>query len=165
MAPGTNTSTAMSMRRSRAVIYAEDTLGINSIYDECIALEEDLAPFLERQAQLRSSIREVTDRIEEREMELVEKIRVDDPDMSMAKLDRELKRTMFDDEKYVQRKQQLRELKEELDNAEVEIRTRELSLRTRVTRMQELGAYMVYLGSVKNAVTAARGVADWPYGA
>lgn len=165
MAQGTNTGTAMSMRRSRAVIYAEDTLGINSVYEDCISLEEDLAPKHTRQAQLRASIREVTDRIEEREMELVEKVRADNPTISMAQLDRDLKLAMHNDEAYVQRKQQLREFKEELDEVENEIREIEIKLRTRTTRMQELGAYMAYLASVKNAVTAARGVADWPYGA
>jgi hypothetical protein len=153
--------------RNKAIAYAEDTLGVNTLQAEVLELENKLrspSGLLRQAAIADSQVRLIEKSISERTIELRIESRGDNPEMSATAFEAHLKVVIASDEKLLQLNDDLEMARQSAEMVAAEAREVELAHRSRVARMNMLGGYMQYLAAAKNAVTAARtGGQDWPY--
>lgn len=150
-------------RRTRAIQYAEDVLGVHLVYDSAVSLSEELSMLLESKSNANQSVRQFRVRLEQREYEIALEVQKDLANSSQAAIDREIKNRLFGDEAWTQCKKKLTMYQEILDGTEGEARAVELKLRVETARISELGGYLNYLASCKNATAVSMSISGSPW--
>lgn len=155
----------MTLTRNKAIRFAEDELGVHTVFNESVALEEKLQKLIEERTNEEIIVRAREARIEGRMVEIREKVREDsDSSISATAYESKVKDACASDKALREFKEALGENKDHLIQLEGEIRGYELMHRSRIARMHELGGYLHYLAASRNASTAARTtVNDWPH--
>lgn len=136
---------------AKALVYAEQTLGVNSVYETLLAKRTELDTLFTDVANKRDLKRGIEARIEDREMDIVSNERGKHPDMSAAGMERHLKVAFAEDPSLRELREQLRQVVNDLDGLDFDVRLVETDIRIGISRLQELGGYLEYLAAVKQA--------------
>lgn len=134
-----------------ALTYAEQTLGVHSVYEQA---EKALALLDEKLGELdvaQDDRRAIDDDILIKEMDLSVLERGRHPDHSEAALTRHLKEVLHKDETLRQLRVIRRHKQAEVSGLELDIEHTKYSIKVKVARMEELSGYLTYLAAVKNA--------------
>jgi hypothetical protein len=142
------------MAGSRALKYAEDTLGVHVVHDSAVAARDALDKVLTELGQARDARRSLSEQVADREIELLMSERGKHPEMSAAAMDKHLKVAYHVDEQLRHVRGLLRAKTEEIEGLEYDVQMYEHDIKIAVARMHELGGYMVYLAAVKTTTPA-----------
>lgn len=151
---------ATSTRRPLSRVWAEDELGVNSLYSEVKDIEQELEPMLHARRHVEADIRYSREEMDTYESELILREKNSNPDMSATAFERHIKLAIVADKNHSKMRNDLLDTQARLGKIEADIRMLELKLRGRTARLQELGGYLSYLAGVKNAAAVARQIAD-----
>jgi hypothetical protein len=138
---------------ARALAYAQ-SLGVDTVYDELLTKRGELDQCLTELATLRDKKREDEILLQDREMEILADERGRHPDHSQAAMDRHLKLVHWSDEKCRSLRAQLAQVSADIDGLQYDRDMLETDIKIGVARLQELGGYLQYLASIKQAETA-----------
>jgi hypothetical protein len=133
------------------VAYAEDTLGVNTVWTACQDASEGLITVVTELAAVRNEIRDIEAKVSYREMEVTESEWAKHPDMPVTRMDKHVKAAFLKDVDLQEFQAQLRSLRgkaERLDGMKIEGET---IVRVTTARMIELGGYLQYLAAAKQA--------------
>ena len=133
---------------SRGVKYAEEDLGVHSVYEGLITSRAKLAEMHEAINTLRASKRNSESLVADREMQLVGEHRAAHADMSQAAFDRHMKVVLQEDEQLRPAREALLSLDRTLDQATSGLKLAETDVRIGVARLEELGGYLNYLAAL-----------------
>lgn len=137
-----------------AVEYAETALGVHQICETTISARDKLDKTLTALSEKRDAKRLAEQNLSDLEMEIAIMERGNHPEMSQAQMDKHLKMSVFKDDRWKKLRDELRELNDELDGLEFDRKMGERDIEIGCARMNELGGYLSYLASAKNASTA-----------
>lgn len=129
--------------------YAEKELGVNEVYAEAQrlskALEDAQATLLEARGNKRSIEAEQYNR----EMDLVLDESEHHPEMSVAAMERHMKKVLFRDTRLKDLRDSHVAVVGEIEGLESEVRKIESDIKIVTSRMVELGGYLQYLAAIK----------------
>lgn len=135
----------------KALDYAEGVLGVNSVYNECLARRGALdSVMLELEAK-KNERRERESFLRDREMELIEVERAANPTESQAAFERRFKVVLSNDGDVRECRDQLSYLAGEIGELEYKESILSKDIQIFVARMHELGGYFSYLAEVKRS--------------
>lgn len=138
---------------TRGLAYAEETLGVHTVYTEAIALRENFARLQNELLKRRSDRRMAEDVNASREMDLTIEHRGRHPEMSEAAFGRHMKVVLHQDAQIQAGRDTLSGVEINIDRLQTDLRLVEIDLKVSVARLEELGGYFVYLAALKNAET------------
>lgn len=141
---------------AKALAYAEDKLGVNSTYETVLEKRNELDAALSELSSKRDEKRALEARLSDVETEVSIQERVKHTDMSEARMTQHLKQTLFLTPEVRELKSKLLALHGDIEGIEYDVRILEFDIKIGVSRLQELGGYLQYLASVKEANTAMR---------
>lgn len=145
------TTTPASSAGHKALKYAEETLCVNSSYEDLLSVRNKLDEQMTRAAELRDERRQLESLIEEREIEIATDYHAAHPDSSVAATDRSLKLKIPKDGRIRDLRTLLSEAISNIEGVEYDIKMSEHDIRIGVARLTELGGYLNYLAVVKQA--------------
>lgn len=137
----------------KALQYAEQKLGVNTVHEEAVVAHQALDKLLTDLSEAKDQKREKEARLEDKMMEIVADERSKHPEMSEAGMTRHLKLAYSDDEEVRAYRDQIQSLTNSIEGIEYDKSFMETSIKIAVARMHELGGYLVYLASIKNSIT------------
>lgn len=132
-----------------ALAYAEQTLGVHSVYEEAQRLAEQLDQSLSALDKAQDERRELDEKIADFEMDLLMEERSKHPDHSEAAFARHLKEVHHKSEPLKLLRSQRNAKAGECSGHELDIKFIETQVRIATSRMVELGGYFQYLAAVK----------------
>lgn len=135
---------------AKALVYAENDLGVHKVYEESQAAHGYLVQAREQLAAKHAHKRDLVDRLTDREMVVASDERGKHPDMSQAGMDKHVKVAYNADGDIRTYRDQIRALLFEIDVLEQDISNIEYKIKIALARMNELGGYFNYLAVVKN---------------
>lgn len=138
---------------AKSLAYAE-ALGVHSVYTELLGKRGELDQCLTEIATLRDKKREDEVLLQDREMEILADERGKHPDHSQAAMDRHLKVVNWSDEQCRSLRAQLVQVSSDLDGLQFDRDMLETDIKIGVARLLELGGYLQFLASIKEAETA-----------
>lgn len=130
-----------------AVQYAEDTLGVNAVYERCQLLRTRLEASLEELARIRRDKRENEALLSDFEYELLSQQAAEHSELSQAALERHMKMFLSKDDTHKELRRVIREKQFSIDECEGTMKTLEADIRIESARMTELGGYLQYLAA------------------
>jgi hypothetical protein len=134
---------------AKALKYAEDTLGVHSVYEEATRVQAELTAINDELGRLIAEKRQLTGQATQREGDIMVDERGKHPDHSQAAFDRHLKVTYHTDGELFDLRRRLLDNATRIDLLEFEGRSKESQLRLLVARLEQLGGYLHYLAAVK----------------
>jgi hypothetical protein len=137
----------------KGLVYAESTLGVNSVYEEVKKARNDLDECLARLSEARDSRRLVESKIEDRQVDIITEEHGKHPDMSVSGMDRHLKAAFGKDPELVTQRSDLRELTNDIEGLDYDRSIMEQDIKIGVARMHELGGYLQFLAALKASKT------------
>lgn len=135
----------------KALDYAENQLGVHTVYTETLAKREELDSLMTELAEARDGKRRFERQIADREMEILTNELSAHPEMSAAAMDKHLKRAYHSDPSLRELRESLVECVNTLDGMELDRSVLEVDIKIAVSRMSELGGYLQYLAAVKQS--------------
>lgn len=148
------------VRVSGGIEYAEQTLGVHSVFQEAHDLVSKIDEVRKAIAAGRKNKRIYEADLVDREFELLSAAKAGDPSASQAAIERAVKSLVHTDRDARQIRQHQADLSASLDDLDAQLHTLERDLQVKVARMNELGGYFAYLAALKNAQTQGR--TEWP---
>lgn len=139
---------------NKALTYAEQTLGVHSVYESARKSYSSYEAILIDLRDARSSRRTLDDLIAERETDILIEETAKHPSMSATAMKDHLKVAIRKDGSAKALRLQAMELAETIDTLEMRKSCLEQDMKIEVARLNELGGYLNYLMSIKNANTA-----------
>lgn len=155
-------------QRGNPVAYAENELGVHSVYadlqQQTAYLEEVRRQHTDLVIQKRN--REIA--LEDREGELADELRLSNVECSEAAFQRLLKDTLRHDEKYRQLRSEHHELSIAATQVEAELESGKAKQRMLTARVGQIGDLLRFYAAGKDAVTVAKmlthdAAQSWPY--
>jgi len=134
---------------SKALSYAEDTLGVHSVYDDAVAFRDKLDKILTDLSEARDSRRDIEMKITDREMEITSDQRSKHPDMPVTRWDKHIKESFRDDDEMRALREQNFKVVGDIEGLEFDKQMCETDIKIGIARMTELGGYLQYLAAVK----------------
>jgi chromosome segregation ATPase len=141
---------------SKALEYAEDTLGVHKIYEDAQTARKDLDECLTKLSEARDKKRDLEFRIADHEQEVAADEWGKHPDMAQTRMDKHLKNALWRNDDWRELREQLSKVTGDVEGLEYDRAVAEADLRIAVSRMQELGGYLQYLAAVKLASVKTR---------
>lgn len=138
-----------------AVSYAETDLGVHAILEATLKAREKLDQTYSHLAEQRDAKRLAEQNLADREMEIAIEERGKHADLSATAMEKHLKMEIFKCEKWKKLRDEIREINDALDGFEYDRKIQERDIEIGCARMSELGGYLAYLASAKNAATAS----------
>ncbi len=135
----------------KALKYAEDQLGVNTVYTDCLTSREQLDTTLTELSEARDHKRDLESRIIDVEMDVAASERGSHPEMSQAAMDKHMKVALHNNDDWRELREQLVLAVGTVDGLECDKTMHETDIRIAVSRMQELGGYLQYLAAVKQS--------------
>lgn len=145
---------APAQRRGKAVAYAEDRLGVHTVYEDVVQHRNALDDLFTQIALQKDRRRTLEQQLQDREIDITSDEVGKHPGMSQAALDRHLKLEIPKDPEVRQIKSDLADTISQIEGLEYDIRVTETDVKIAVGRMTELGGYLQYLAAVKTAESA-----------
>lgn len=136
---------------AKALAYAEETLGVHSVYEEVKEKRNLLDSVLTDLAQARDKRRDVELKVGDREMEVTIEQRSKHPDMAVTRWDKHIKESFRDDDDLRALREQAFAVQGEIEGLEYDKQILEVDIKIGLARMNELGGYFYYLAEVKRA--------------
>lgn len=133
-----------------AVKYAEETLGVHSVYEGLLKLRNSLDECLTLLAEAKDKKRDKEFALLDREMEVAADERGRHPDMSAAGMEKHLKIALNNDDDTRELREQLAKLHSDIEGYEFDRSVIETDIKIGLARMNELGGYLQYLAVVKD---------------
>ena len=138
----------------KALRYAEENLGVNAIFKECVEKREELDSLFTELSEARDKRRELEAAISDTELEVAADERGKHPDMSQAQMEKHLKIALHNNPKWRTSRSDLMELVGTIEGMEFDRSMLETDIKIAVARMQELGGYLQYLAAIKQSEVA-----------
>ncbi len=148
------TVTKPASKGLKALQYAENTLGVNSTYENLLGFRKKLDDALTELATLRDQKRDAEQAASDRELELVSEEHGRHPEMSVAAMERHLKLELPKDDELRDRRVGVSTTVSMIEGVEFDIRVIETDIRIAVARLTELGGYLNYLAAIKQTELA-----------
>lgn len=139
------------MVTAKALSYAEDTLGVHTVFEETVTEKEQLDKLLTDLATKRDSRRDIELKMTDREMEVTIEERSNHPDMAVTRWDKHIKERFRDDDDLRALREQKFAVDSEIEGLEFDRQVTETTIKIGIARMTELGGYLNYLAAVKQA--------------
>lgn len=141
---------------NRALAYAENNLGVHSVYEEATEAHKKLDELLADLDKAQDQRRSLSAMIEDRGFELLGIERGKHADMSATALDQHMKLVRNRDQPMKEYRARHDALVGEIQGLEYDADLLKLRIKIAVARMEQLGGYLHYLGAVKEAETLTR---------
>lgn len=136
---------------AKPIAYAENNLGVHSVYSDAIQARDKLDEALTLIAQYKDRRHALEQELQDREIEITSDEVGAHPQMSQAALDRHLKLEIPKNPEVRRIKSDLVSTVSSIEGLEYDIRIAETDIRIAVGRMTELGGYLYYLAEIKKA--------------
>lgn len=133
---------------SEARKYAEDVLGVHSVFEETVSEASQLDEELTRLDKAQDDKRKLEDEYADREVELVSEMRGIHPNMTDTRFKTEWKGWERQDAELSRIRRELNIVKSVIQGSEIEIELYRTRIRIGCARMTELGGYLNYLAGV-----------------
>lgn len=140
----------------KALRYAEENLGVHSVYEGAIEARDRLDGILTDLAGLRDKKRDLEYRLQDLELEVASDERGKHADMSQAAMDKHLKVVLHNNTDVRELREQLSKTVSDIEGLEFDRSIAETDIKIAVSRLHELGGYLEYLAAIKNQAGNAR---------
>jgi sensor domain CHASE-containing protein len=134
---------------AKALAYAENDLGVHSVYTAAQMHREVLNKVLSELAESRDKRRDIELKVTDREMVLTSDERSKHPDMPVTRWDKHIKESFRDDDDLRSLREQMFAVVGEIEGLEFDKQIAETDIKIAIARMNELGGYLQYLAIVK----------------
>jgi hypothetical protein len=134
----------------KALTYAEEQLGVHSVYDEARENYVKLDNLMTDLGNARDKKRTLERDIQDREFEIMSDERSKHPEMSAASMDKHLKLAYHADPPLRVLREEHISIVNDLDGIELDKSALEIAIKIAVARLHELGGYFEYLAAIKN---------------
>jgi hypothetical protein len=141
---------------AKALAYAEDTLGVHTVYEACVAHRDRLDGILDRLAEAKDTKRDLEFRLSDQEQLIASDEWGKHPDMAQTRMDKHLKSAFWKSDEWRELREQLGRATGDVEGLEYDKSVCDTDIKIAVARMQELGGYLQYLAAVKLASGAAK---------
>lgn len=136
---------------AKALVYAEETLGVHAVYEQAQAARKELDECLTLLAEARDSKRDLEVQLSDREMEITALEFGKHADMAQWRMEKHVKQAVHTDEGWRAIRDKLTEVLKTIEGLELDRTMAEQDIKIAVSRMGELGGYLSYLAEVKRA--------------
>jgi hypothetical protein len=144
----------------RGLLYAEQELGVHSVYAAVLVKRNELDECLTRLSDKRDERRLVESLIDERHTEITSDEFGKHPEMTVSGMDRHLKLAFGLDKDLKDLRTRLREVTNEIEGTEYDRSIIDADIKIGLARLQELGGYLQYLAAIKAAKSSSRQAVD-----
>lgn len=135
------------------VQYAENVLGVHSVFDATKTALDGLTIHQRRLVELFAEKRALAEQYLQAEASLINSERGANPEMSQAAFDRHFKTTAALDDDLRDLRDQQHAVQNVIDSNEADLKVLEASLRMNVARMEELGGLLHFYAAARTAKT------------
>lgn len=142
---------------ANSVEYAEDTLGVHKVYDDCTQRLEEHDKAKNTYLTALSDIRQLKAAVVEREAEITSDERGKHPDMKITAFKQHVGVKCEQDTVHKAYRDDLAVAESSRDEAEQDMRHHELGVRALTARMNELGGLLEFYSAAKQAATNKSG--------
>lgn len=139
----------------KALKYAEENLGVHKVYDDAHAGRLRLDDILTDLGKARDRKRDLEFRLHDTEMEIASAEYGKHPDMAQTRMDKHLKQALSKDDSWRELREQLSKITGDIEGLEYDRAVAEVDIKIAISRMSELGGYLVYLAEIKRAANTA----------
>jgi hypothetical protein len=133
----------------KALHYAEQELGVHTVYAEAIQARDELEKALDGLIGARLKKRAYESQLADREMELIAEARGKHPDMPVTRMDAHMKEVKHTDSKCRDLRDEISGCSSAIDAYETTKSIAEANIKIAAARLQELGGYFEYLAAIK----------------
>lgn len=141
---------------AKALKYAEDNLGVHTVYDEALSLRGELDGVFTDLDKAQDQKRQLVDEVADREADLLSDERGKHSDMSATALAEHMKVIKRKDTFLHELRSKLSEVSGAISGMEYDADLLKLSIKIKVARLEELGGYLHYLAVLKEAETITK---------
>jgi hypothetical protein len=135
---------------AKALVYAEETLGVHKVWENVQRYLHDLDELLTELDKAQDSKRQLDEEYADREVELISEMRGTHPSYSDTRFRTELKGWERTDKSLRAIRVKLNTVQGDIQGLGFEQEILKLRIRANTSRMEELGGYFHYLAAVKN---------------
>lgn len=137
----------------KALKYAEEQLGVHSVYAAALAARESLDATLTSLSEARDKKRLLESQLQDAEMEVASEEHGKHPEMSATAMREHLKVALSNSGTVRELRESLSESVGDIDGLEADRKMSEIDISIASSRLQELGGYFQYLAAIKLAQT------------
>ena len=137
-------------KRAKAIVYAEDELGVHEVFKEVVEELNALEVTLQELDKAQALRRELDEKYADREVELVHEMRGIHPSMTDTRFKSEWRGWERSDVKLRDIRIELMKVKGDISTLEVKVEVSRSIIKAGCARMEQLGGYLNYLAAVKN---------------
>lgn len=141
---------------SKSLDYAENVLGVHEVYREVLSFRDSMNDRISELDKALDEKRNFTEKINDREADIISDQRGKHPDMSAASFKDHLKAAVGKDTDSVLYRAQLNQALSTIQGLEFDIDVLKTDIRIRIARLEELGGYFNYLAAVKAEKTTTQ---------
>lgn len=145
------TETRKASPGKKAIEYAESFLNVNEVFIVAQSKREELDTCLTNLSDSRDKKRAIEDLLTDCEMNIIADERGKHPDMSEAAMTRHLKLVYYKNDTHAELRRRIASAASELDGYEMDKIMLETDIKILIARMNELGGYLQYLATIKQA--------------
>lgn len=154
------------MAGAKALRYAEETLGVHTVYEQALALAEEASSMRQTIAGMRRMKADVETIYLDNEYDFISDLRGANAGLSQTAFDKLAKQEVHRDPNLRAMRGDLAEHSHKIEKAEGDLATVRHRLDIATARLHELGGYFAYLASLKNAEHVGKHAAPmdsvWP---
>jgi hypothetical protein len=133
---------------SDARLYAEQKLGVHTVFEEAVEIAQQLDDELVRLDKAQDDKRRLEEEYADREVELISEMRGMHPNMSDTRFKSEFRGWERTDETLRKIRRELNITKSVIQGSEIDIEVMRMRVKIGCARMTELGGYLNYLAAV-----------------
>jgi len=145
-----------------ALKYAEETLGVHSVYGEAQAHARNADERRRTLAEARRNKVMLEEAYTDAELAFIADERAQNADMSQTAFEKHVKGRIHADPELRKLRGQLANHARNMDLIEADLRKAQNLLDVTTARLHELGGYLAYLAAIKHASSLAPAVPVWP---
>lgn len=136
---------------AKALAYAEDKLGVNSIYETALTKRNELDDILSELSELRDKKRALALSLEDKEMAVAADEWGKHPDMAVTRMEKHVKVAFSNDGEIREMREALAKVSGDIEGREFDKEMLETDIKIAVARLHELGGYFQYLAAIKTS--------------
>src|SRR3982750_2123614 len=131
-------------KASDAIKYAEEHLGIHSVYEQATVARDTLDGVLTELGEKRDALRDKEWALQDREMEIAADERGKHPDMSATGMEKHLKIALQNDDATRELREQISHIRSDIEGLDYDKSIAEHDIKIACARMNELAGYFQY---------------------
>lgn len=133
----------------KAMQYAENVLGVHTIYEDAKAAKNQLDEALTPLSESRDKLRELEYLLQEAELEVASEEWAKHPEMAVTRMEKHMKAAIWNNDRCRELREQLAKVRGDIDGFEADVKVAEAGVRIAAARLTELGGYFHYLAAIK----------------